>query len=36
MVPAPFTGQHLKVTTCVSGGGTSTAEMDKDGEILLL
>src|SRR5258708_1690444 len=36
MIPPPFAGHHLKVTTCVSGGGTCAAEMDKGGEILLL
>ncbi len=36
MISAPFAGHHLKVTACVSGGGTSAAEMDKGGEILLL
>jgi len=36
MIPAPLAGHHLKATACVSGGGTSAAEMDKGGKILRL
>jgi hypothetical protein len=36
MIPAPLAGHHLKVTACVSGGGSSAAEMDEGGKILPL
>src|ERR1700728_2094600 len=36
MIAAALAGHHLKVTACVSGGGTRAAEMDEGGKILLL
>ena len=36
MVPASFASLHPEVTACVSGGGTSAAQVDEGGEILLL
>src|SRR5690242_4198503 len=36
MVSASFASLHPEVTACVSGGGTSAAQVDEGGEILLL
>jgi hypothetical protein len=36
MVAASLIGRHLEATACISGGGSSTAQMDEGGEILHL